>query len=34
MNMISTDNYHEIVLVFMLYYDWLDINFNDLCVHF
>ncbi len=25
---------HELVLVFMLYYYWLDIDFNGLCVQF
>ncbi len=28
MNMISTDDHHELVLVFMLYYDCLDIDFK------
>ncbi len=28
MNMISTDDHHELVLVFMLYYYWMDIDFN------
>ncbi len=30
MNMISTDDHNERVLVFMLYYSWLDIDFNGL----
>ncbi len=34
MNMISIDDHHELVLVFMLYYFWLDIDFNGLCVQF
>ncbi len=32
MNMISTDDHHELVLVFMLYYCWLDVDFNGLCI--
>ncbi len=32
MNMISTDDQHELVLVFMPYYYWLDVDFNGLCV--
>ncbi len=34
MNMISTDDHHELVLVFMQYYYWLDIDFNGLYVQF
>ncbi len=32
MNMISTDDHHELVLVFMPYYCRLDVDFNGLCV--
>ncbi len=32
MNMISTDDHHELVLVCMSYYYWLDIDFNGLCI--
>ncbi len=32
MNMISTDDHHELVLVFMPYFYALDIDFNGLCV--
>ncbi len=32
MNMISTDDHHELVLVFMLYYYWMDVDFKGLCV--
>ncbi len=34
MNMISTDDHQELVLVFMPYYYWLDIDFNGLYVQF
>ncbi len=34
MNMISTDKHHELVLVFMMYYYWFDIEFNSLCTIF
>ncbi len=34
MNMISTDDHYEFVLVFMLYYYWFDIAFNGLCLQF
>ncbi len=33
-HMISTDDHHELVLVFIPYYYWLDIDFNVLCVQF
>ncbi len=32
MNMISIDDLQDLVLVFMSYYYWLDIDFNGLCV--
>ncbi len=31
MNMISTDDHQELVLVFMPYYYWYDIGFKVLC---
>ncbi len=31
-NMISTDDHHEVVIVFMPYHCWLDVDFNGLCV--
>ncbi len=31
MNMISTDDHDKLILVFMPYYYWLDIDFNGLC---
>ncbi len=34
MNMISTDDHHDLVLVFMPYYYRLDIDFNGLSVEF
>ncbi len=33
MNMIYTDDHHKIVLVFMTYYYWLDIDFIMVCVY-
>ncbi len=34
MNMISIDDHHELVLVFIPYYYLLNIDFNGLCVQF
>ncbi len=31
-HIISTDDHHELVLVFMQYYYWLDIDLNGLCI--